>query len=250
MRLCGFGPIFGTDGHGLLLRSVREDASLLIGQLLGSIDHARFALAEAVVRSAEPVGFAAECFQQMRLRSSSEGEEQLFSEAELTAIGSELASRIAALEETESLASADPSACSTLYWIAARFGQSDRLRASVDGRLTSSDAALALIRCYLSQAWDGQTGMPLPPTLSEDRYAELVGLADAERLMTVLEEAFDLSEEDGGSTVHRSSWDDADLARHFASVHRSARRSSTDTALSSVGDREAEAASVEAGESA
>jgi hypothetical protein len=223
--LTTFGEGYPTEGSGLLQRSPREDAALLIARLLSRLDAtARMRQARVIVQTAEPVGFAAECFQKMRALSSGGEEGRLFSDDDLASLGALLAQRIVALDERTPITETDPDACSLLYWIAVQFGSADRLRANISGRLVSSEQALALIRCYLSRASDGNTGMPLPPVLAADGYAELVRLVDADRLTSALGTEFELEggQDDIVNVNGPSDWEDADLARHFAAVHRAA----------------------------
>jgi hypothetical protein len=167
----------------MVLTDTMAQAGILISELLRRtpFGEARQMEAERVLRIAEPLNFAAECFRWIRHYEDRPEERRVLSDEGTLPLQRILGQRIEEQNLLEPLYLAFPKDAPNLYWTWVRHTSNEYVRDALIARFDVLPAEVdSFLSCFVGEAWGMDSGLPRPGDLRREQYNSLSELVPAQ----------------------------------------------------------------------
>lgn len=224
LSISKIGHIFPNPDVLFSFTGAFSQAGIFISWLVKNVENKdkRFELAKLIVQSGEPVSFASECFLWMQASKEEQNEDRLFAKEEEGELGIILASRIKELSKKETIFLSSSRVAPRLFAIWSDWGEKEEIGKYLTEEINKRPRnVIALIKCYLPQAYGMESGLPVQTDFERREYDVIKKLIDPEILYNALVKEFgnlEAKEYQRHSDVDNDNYDEI-LARQFAYIH-------------------------------
>jgi hypothetical protein len=178
--------MFGLD-------STFTQAAFLVDRLLLrlSIGTERDGLAERLVREAEPIPFAFECFRYLRMGEKDPESERIVSDDAEKAAGKLLVGRVKARAVETPLWREFPQDTPGICWIWSRYGEAGEVRTYLEERFRENPGDVPVfLTTYVPTAWGMESGLPRKGDFRREAYNMVKELIDPEKIVVWLRDSY------------------------------------------------------------
>jgi hypothetical protein len=214
------GAMFPMDERVFWIGSTFAQAALLVGKLVmrsGAQDE-RTRLGQQIIREAQPLPFAAECFRWLREDKDLPEAEWVVAKASVKKLGESLASRIREAASSrppyEEFGDRGPH----LLYMWRTYGPEADLETYLRARFDQSPAeAVKLLESYVPAIQEMETGFRRRGAFRRDQYDAVAAAVDPEIVITALKSVY--GDTVGSYELSREISADERLAHQFAALH-------------------------------
>ncbi len=217
------GSSIPSERGMMVMGGTRSQAAILVMHLLRRIaaGNERAALAEEMIRIAEPLPFAWECFRWIRHEKDRPEQERVVSadcEAKLAAT---LVARIEEQDAREPLYRTFAQDAQALYWLWATHSDAAELRARLSGLFTGGAAEVdRFLDIYVGEAWGMETGLPSRADFGRHSYDAVAQVVDPATILQHLRARYGAELDTAEFHQARDVPIAQRFARQFANIHR------------------------------
>ncbi len=217
------GSSIPSERGMMVMGGTRSQAAILVMHLLRRIaaGNERAALAEEMIRIAEPLPFAWECFRWIRHEQDRPEQERVVSadcEAKLAAT---LVARIEEQDAREPLYRTFAQDAQALYWLWATHSDAAELRARLSGLFTGGAAEVdRFLDIYVGEAWGMETGLPSRADFGRHSYDAVAQVVDPATILQHLRARYGAELDTAEFHQARDVPIAQRFARQFANIHR------------------------------
>lgn len=178
-------------------------------------------LAREIIRDANPLTFAVECFRWLRSDEKELEPERLLPVAVEEELGGLLAGRIREAAQAQPPYIAWPDESPSLLWLWTRYGPEGEARAYLQARFTGNPTeAVRFLTTYVPTAWGGESGLPHKSDFMRDGYDGVAKIIDPEVIARHLASIYGAELESDEYHLPRDMPLETRVARQFAYIHR------------------------------
>lgn len=189
LALASIGDVFPNPQIPFSFTNPFHQAAILISHLVKNLTEGkpRLSLGEAILREAEPISFAAECFIWMRTSEEKERTERIFSKSEEQVLEQIILSRIRDITSDKLLYQYLPESAPLLLSMWSRFGSKDE----TDQYLTKSfqsnpENVIEFLKCYLPTSWGMESGLRQKGDLKREQYDSISAVVNPDTVYEAL----------------------------------------------------------------
>ena len=178
LAIVPFGSLFPKEEGPFVFRTTSMQGAILIRNLLLRLPLIeREAVAVAIIRKAEQLPFAAECFRWMQYsKEEAESERVLAQQSELT-VGHALADRIRDAAGNKPLYASFGNDSPQLLWMWMKYGLAGEMQASLQTRLRESeDAVDQFLAVFVGRGWGLESGVSSRSDFDRNSYDRVTDL--------------------------------------------------------------------------
>lgn len=207
--------------RGQIMVTTFNQAGILVSAAIRQLPgrEQRWTAVEEILQSAMPLDFAVECARWMYFNAERAEDDNIVEEADNDRIDGLLAQRIAAADQEQPIYRQFPKAAASLYflWNGASPGAPGE---SLRRRFAEAPAELdEFIDCYVGEAWEIESGLPVRSDLRRESYNAIVKLIDENDIMANLRARYG-EELNAPQNYPPREWPHArKFAHQFAAIH-------------------------------
>jgi hypothetical protein len=183
------GALLPRDKAMMLSDWTFMQAGILVAHLVRQLPlgSAREELAMLLVRGAEPLRFALECFRWMRKGDDVPDEDRLLSASVEDELGRAIADRVRDAAGQAPLYTTFGGDAPNLYWVWRKYGEAAAIAEHLAGRFREDDSeADAFLGSFVGLSWGIESGLSQPAAFGRSHYDAVAGLIDPEVVLAAL----------------------------------------------------------------
>lgn len=223
MAIAPHGALLPKEEGAWVLRTTLMQGAILIRKLLLRLPMSeRETTAIAIIRRAQPLPFAADCFRWMQRFKEESESERVIQQTSESVVAQPLVDRIRAAAIEAPLYISFGNESSHLFWYWKQYGLTGEMEAHLRGRLCESqDAVDDFLNVFPGRAWGMESGISSRADFERSAYDGVVNLIDAGFIVERLQAKYgeDFKDHQEGAPKTQEQWERRTASR-FIEIHR------------------------------
>jgi len=189
LALAPIGAAFPNPNVLLSFTNPFHQAAILIANLVRNLPEGkeRLKLGEAILKTAEPISFAAKCLFWIRTSDEKEKTEHILAKSEEIELEQIMVSRIRDIVSGKLLYQAFPESARLLLSMWSEFGSKDETDHYLsESFLSNPENGVEFLKCYLPTVWGGSSYIPHKGNLQREHYDSITKIVNPDAIYEAL----------------------------------------------------------------